>query len=167
MNVVLTVTVDNGKPPPMPTKDILVNNIKVNTIIDSGTNRSLIRQTISSNLGTIQNFSPFEMQGFGGGRVKCNQILQSNVKIDQKTYRANLFLVDDRLLDADVLLGTDLLCQSGNRLIIEEGRVESTADKQTSNEETELTEVFSQFPECFPQRWRRLNSARQLLFELM
>lgn len=44
-----------------------------------------------------------------------------NVKIDDDTFKADLFLVEDHLLPADMLLGTDLICQSGNKLVIHEG----------------------------------------------
>lgn len=104
------------------------------------------------------------MEGFGGGRVSCNQKIEANVKI----YRASLYVVGDGTLPVDVLLGTDVLCKNENRLIIEEVvcYVESVDEETEGNDRPELINLFSKFPGCFSTTMANLGRYNRAAMEI-
>ena len=50
---------------------------------------------------------------------KCSEKVMLMIKIDNKALVAELYVMDDQLIPQAVLLGTDILRQSGHRVVIE------------------------------------------------
>lgn len=140
-------------------KNILINNVKAVAVVDSGSSRSLIRRNLANNLDVVCQCSPFVLRGFGGGRVDCSEKIISNVKIDEKMFRATLYVVPDDMLNDDVLLGADLLCRNGNRLIIQDGLcfVEPSQTDDLPSFPSEIAEVLQKFPDCFSEELKDIG----------
>lgn len=95
-----------------------MNRYEITSFVDSGSPVSLIRKSRATNIGDVESCSK-TLSGFAGGKYVCSSKINTSVKIDGCVLNADLFLVDDNLLPADVLLGRDILCREGNRFVIE------------------------------------------------
>lgn len=122
-------------------KNVLVNGIPFNAIIDGGSTKSLIRRTSALVAGQIEPCAPFNFKGFGGSYVPSEERLISTVEVDGKTCEGSLYVVEDMHLSSNLLLGTDLLCQSGRRLVIERTscRVEPDAEENRADRDGQVS----------------------------
>lgn len=135
------------------TKEVLVNNVKLTAVVDSGSSKSLIRQSSAMIVERAKLCEPITFKGFGGTLVQCNEMIQPNVKIDNKTFRSTLYVVADDLLSSEMLLGRDMLCKTGNRVIIEDGitYVEPAVEEEPQQLCNEVADLIDKFPGCFSE----------------
>lgn len=82
---------------PVVRKDVTVNILTARAIVYSGSVRSLIRKRIAEKLDIAKSCPPLVLNGFGETLVECVQKVSVNVKIDDDTFKADLFLVEDHL----------------------------------------------------------------------
>lgn len=85
------------------------------------------------------------------------------VKLEDTIFRASLYVIEDESLPADlpdVLLGTNLLCQDGNRLIIAEGMCFVEPKKKSAESEVpnEISELIESYPMCFANSLAELGT---------
>lgn len=102
------------------TNNVIVDNIRCNALIDSGSVVSLIRKSIVAKLKCGLVKCDKRLQGFAGGEYKCvEKTLNVNVIIDEQCFSAELFVVDDETTQYEVIIGLDILLNG--RVIIENG----------------------------------------------
>lgn len=107
-------------------KDVLVNNVRMQVFIDGGSKQSFIRRTAAQQIEREEDCEPIQVSGFGSSSksVLCTTKITPTLKLDDTIYRATLYVVNDADLPKalpSILLGKDLLCRNGNRLVITEG----------------------------------------------
>ena len=112
----------------------------------------------------VDNFlytKPIQLNDFGGGKVICTELVQATVRINNQTIHADFCVVDENVITSSVLLGTDVLCTNGNRIIIEEGmcRVEPIESDHCLNvtDNADLDGLLQEFSDCFAKRTSELG----------
>jgi len=94
-----------------------VNGNETVAFVDPGSTRTLIRKSFAENVGVLQRCA-LTLNGFGGGKFLCTQKLFVKIVIDDSDYEVEVLVVEDKLIAENVLLGKDILCSDGNKLII-------------------------------------------------
>lgn len=152
----------------VPYKDILVSNIRTKAIVDSGSSRSLVRETFARSVQPTEPCSLVTLKGFGGGKTTCVEKMVASVRIDDKTFKTSLLVVADDLLPADVLLGSDLLLRDGNRLVFEEGDVyiEPKTDNVNKEELPEVVEIIDQNADCFSTEMNNIGRCNTTVMKI-
>jgi len=95
---------------------ISVNGNETVAFVDPGSTRTLIRKSFAENVGVLQRCA-VTLNGFGGGKFLCTQKLFVKIVIDDSVYEVEVLVVEDKLITENVLLGKDILCRDGNKLI--------------------------------------------------
>lgn len=142
-------------------KDVLINNVRMCAFIDGGSKRSLIRRSAASKIEREEPCDPIQLQGFGGKKVLCTTKISPTVKLDGTIFRAELYVVVDDALPTDVLLGTELLCRDGNRLVIAEGICFIEPTKTDEKDiRPEISELMIKYPKCFSRNLNELGTCK-------
>lgn len=144
-------------------KLIVVNGVTTNAFVDPGSNRTLIRESFARELGTVEHCSVV-LKGFAGGKFESTGKLMLNMNIDNAVYNVGVLIVKDDLICENLLLGRDVLCQEGSRLIIEgdDCRIEevttiSSIDHITDKEQEQLHEILYEYQNCFAANSEQLG----------
>lgn len=147
-------------------KEILVNNVRIQSFIDPGSDRSLIKESAAAELSSIVSCEPHILKGFAGGEVICNSKVEVNLQVDDKHFNVELLVVHDAVLNEVILLGSDILCRKGYRFVIENGecRLESLQFENmemgtdlNSYEKQEVINVISEYADCFAEKSSELG----------
>lgn len=139
-------------------KEVLVNNIRMRAFIDGGSKRSLIRRSSAAKVEREEPCVPVQLSGFGGSSVLVQTKISPTVKLDGTIFRAELFVVDDGAIPSDVLLGTELLCRDGNRLVISEGICFVEPVKKTEPViRPDVAELIAKYPNAFSKSMAELG----------
>lgn len=100
-------------------KKIIANETEVEAFIDPGSNHTLIGETLARKLNDFVECNE-TLKGFAGGTYCCTSKIQLNLKIDEHSYDIWALVVRDSHIPQGILVGRDVLCQKGQRLIIEQ-----------------------------------------------
>ncbi|XP_036341700.1 uncharacterized protein LOC118751046, partial [Rhagoletis pomonella] len=110
-----------------------VNGHETKAIIDSGSVCLLIRRSVGrEKIGKTVNCTRV-LQGFAGGTYERTAKILVSLEIDNDRHQAKLLVVDNDHIDEDVLLGRDVFCQNGKRLVIENDKCTVEKLKTISN----------------------------------
>ncbi|XP_067625346.1 uncharacterized protein [Eurosta solidaginis] len=146
------------------TKEIKVNEYETKAIIDSGSVCSLIHRKLATQIGEITECTRV-LKGFAGGTYQCKAKILASIQIDNNRHPAKLLVVDDNHIDEDVLLGRDVFCQSGKRLIIENDKCTVEKLENVSNiseeERSKLQAIIQSNGDIFAENIAELGLSRK------
>lgn len=94
-------------------KNIVINNVSLQALIDTGSPVSLVREDVFKRLkehALIQSTRVFS--GFGGGESKVLGYFQTVVYIDSDDYPLTLYVVPYESVNVEVVIGRDILLQA-------------------------------------------------------
>ncbi|XP_053968978.1 uncharacterized protein LOC128870388 [Anastrepha ludens] len=100
-------------------KTIKVNGIETLAFVDPGSSRTLIRKTFARKIGDVREQLTI-LKGFADGQYASTEIVSAIIEIDGNNNPTIMPVIDDDFLCESVLLGRDVLCRAGNRLVIEQ-----------------------------------------------
>ncbi|XP_036345820.1 uncharacterized protein LOC118755074 [Rhagoletis pomonella] len=101
-------------------KNVEVNSIVAEALIDSGSARSLVRRKFANQLQENLKEKCFvRLKGFAGSECECFEQIKANIAIDNVCVDVKLLIVDDDKLEYNVLIGRDVLCSNGNLFVID------------------------------------------------
>ncbi|XP_036339767.1 uncharacterized protein K02A2.6-like [Rhagoletis pomonella] len=136
-------------------KVILVNGIETIAFVDPGSSRTLVRKTFAPEIGSPRQ-QVTTLQGFAGGQYVSTGIVSAVIEIDGKKIQTDMLITEDDLLYKPVLLGRDVLCRAGKRLVIEQDqcRVERIQNIVVTNElnlteRQEFDTLLTEYPDVF------------------
>lgn len=150
------------------TKEIKVNNVKLAAFIDPGSQQSLIGESAANEVGLLTHIQPRTLKGFGGGEFTTSRKLDVNIEMDKVLSKAELLVVDDDLIPKAILLGSDYICKSNERLIIQSGQcrweeinVENAKiGTVTDEEKRRLFNALNEYSGCFGETLRSVGKFR-------
>ncbi|XP_054746637.1 uncharacterized protein LOC129251298 [Anastrepha obliqua] len=100
-------------------KTIKVNGIETLAFVDPGSSRTLIRKTFTRKIGDVREQLTI-LKGFAGGQYANTEIVSAIIEVDGNNNPTIMPVIDDDFSCETVLLGRDVLCRAGNRLVIEQ-----------------------------------------------
>ena len=119
VNTIVNKTLSNDvtRPEAMK-KNIKVNGNETIAFVDTGSNRTLIKKSFATKIGQLVD-GVTVLHGFAGGKFVSDKMIYASLEIDNVNHQAELLVIDDQLIHEDVLIGNDVVCQNGSRLVIE------------------------------------------------
>lgn len=145
------------------TKQMTIGNHHVNSFVDPGSDRSLVRGSSARSIGEVRQCNTLVLKGFGGGTYSTDKCVETTVQIDQVKVKTSLFIVDDELLPEDILLGKDILCRPDVRLVIENGTCQlqyvPVNACMTDHENSEFRALLDEFSDSFATNLSELGCA--------
>ncbi|XP_037929527.1 uncharacterized protein LOC119664014 [Teleopsis dalmanni] len=109
------------------------NRPTVNKIENPGSAYTLIRETFAKDFKNKILRCSVTLSGFADGKFICTSKINAVVEFDNNEFITDLLIVDDGKIPENILLGRDVLCREGKRLIIEGDKCH-IEDLQTSVE---------------------------------
>ncbi|XP_037932572.1 uncharacterized protein K02A2.6-like [Teleopsis dalmanni] len=109
------------------------NKQTVNKIENPGSAYTLIRETFAKDFKNEILRCSVTLSGFADGKFICTSKINAVVDFDNNEFITDLLIVDDGKTSENILLGRDVLCREGKRLIIEGDKCH-IEDLQTSVE---------------------------------
>ncbi|XP_036325107.1 uncharacterized protein K02A2.6-like [Rhagoletis pomonella] len=107
---------------------VVVNGQQLMAFIDTGSECSMVRATIANKISCEKEKCALKISGFCGGVIYAHAKIRVQLQIDNLKRFVTLFVVDDELLTADVLLGQDLF--NDMRAVIVDGRITFASDNK-------------------------------------
>ncbi|XP_046141945.1 uncharacterized protein LOC123987838 [Osmia bicornis bicornis] len=95
------------------TKEIKINNITLNALIDTGSQLTIIRASSADKLNApVLNKVDVTLSGLGKHTVSTLGYFSSVVNIDNSDFPCNIYVVPDNAIYLDVIVGRDILSQA-------------------------------------------------------
>lgn len=116
-------------PPVM--KLVELNGKQLEAFIDTGSVCSLIRASAAVGMQTREASRCFT--GFGGSKVQVTQEVNVIANIDNDQREVTLYIVADKLLPYDILLGRDVLQNNGYHMVVDNGVLHLEEVKSTNS----------------------------------
>ncbi|XP_036347689.1 uncharacterized protein LOC118757065, partial [Rhagoletis pomonella] len=85
------------------------NEVECKALIDSGSSKSLVKQSIATRCGLCVSACSEKLIGFAGGELVCHGKVLANIKMDNVTRLVELLIVADSAMPHDALVGIDVL----------------------------------------------------------
>jgi transposase InsO family protein/ribonuclease HI len=93
-------------------KVVEVNKVELLAIVDTGSDISLIKQSVFSALGMQMVDDDIVFSGVGSKGLRCLGSLRTTVRIDADDFLTKLYVVADDLFSEQLLIGKDVLCNA-------------------------------------------------------
>lgn len=91
-------------------KDVIINNVKVNAVIDSGSDLSLICEEICEQIGSpVRGNRKIQFRGAGSEKNTTLGDIRIKVCIDMEVYDITMHIVNSGTIPCGMLIGTDFL----------------------------------------------------------
>ncbi|GBO21406.1 Retrovirus-related Pol polyprotein from transposon 297 [Araneus ventricosus] len=102
---------------------VTIEDISVNSLIDTGSQATLLRKSVFDKLNICKLY-PLNLSLSGFGKCKVNPLgyFKGNIKIDDFKCNADIYVVENNLMSYDVIVGMNVLMQ-GETVINEDGIV--------------------------------------------
>ncbi|XP_043068710.2 uncharacterized protein [Drosophila bipectinata] len=91
------------------TRIVQINSKNYNAFIDTGSQASIVRQSVAKGLNTDRHNCCMKISGICGGSCILTEKMVIQMDVEGKTIEANLYIADDDLLQEDLLLGQDVI----------------------------------------------------------
>ncbi|GBM50063.1 hypothetical protein AVEN_138844-1 [Araneus ventricosus] len=102
---------------------VTIEDISVNSLIDTGSQATLLRKSVFDKLNICKLY-PLNLSLSGFGKCKVNPLgyFKGNIKIDDFKCNADIYVVENNVMSYDVIVGMNVLMQ-GETVINEDGIV--------------------------------------------
>ncbi|XP_065358763.1 uncharacterized protein LOC135952674 [Calliphora vicina] len=147
-------------------KQIIVNNATTDAFIDPGSKCTLIRESFATGFDSVEPCSIL-LEGFAHGKYESTGKIKLNIIIDDISHDVYVLVVADDLICENILLGRDILCQQGSRLVIEgdECHLErimaiSTSNEMNLDEQSKLQNVLNSHRTTFADNSHDLGECK-------
>lgn len=92
-------------------KTIYFSNVAVEALIDTGSQINLVRQSVLNSLGedVYLKHSPIQLFGIAGSQAEATKYFEHEVTIDDESFFTKFYIVPDKVLSFNVILGSELL----------------------------------------------------------
>ncbi|GBM45619.1 Retrovirus-related Pol polyprotein from transposon 297, partial [Araneus ventricosus] len=102
---------------------VTIEDISVNSLIDTGSQATLLRKSVFDKLNICKLY-PLNLSLSGFGKCKVNPLgyFKGNIKIDDFKCNADIYVVENNVMSYDVIVGMNVLMQ-GETVINENGIV--------------------------------------------
>lgn len=159
----------NAKPRAM--KKIELNGLKLDALIDTGSDINAVRErvfnklNIDANIGIEKKFT-----GAGGATVKVNRFFEANMFIDDDLFTSKTYIANDVDIPFDVVIGNELIFE--HSLFMKKGtiklkRIESELDRHEKqlmcmaitelDEKEELPQVVQKMIDSYEPKKKSVN----------
>ncbi|GFR05739.1 transposon Tf2-6 polyprotein [Trichonephila clavata] len=93
-------------------KKVLIRDLVLNALIDSGSQATLIRKSVFDKLNPVHMF-PLNstLTGFGKSQVRPFGYFRDDIQIDEFKCNVEICVVDDDIMSYDVIIGLNILMQ--------------------------------------------------------
>ncbi|GBM32025.1 hypothetical protein AVEN_54792-1, partial [Araneus ventricosus] len=105
---------------------VTIEDISVNSLIDSGSQATLLRKSVFDKLNICKLY-PLNLSLSGFGKCKVNPLgyFKGNIKIDDFKCNADIYVVENNIMSYDVIVGMNVLMQGDtvineNEIVIKE-----------------------------------------------
>ncbi|XP_070853703.1 uncharacterized protein [Drosophila suzukii] len=146
------------------TRKICVHSHDYSAFIDTGSQASLIRQSVAEQINAKRHKCSMKIRGICGGSCILTEAMTVDMEIDGKTITAKVYIADNDLLQKDFLLGQDVIISAHLQLNFESGdskinRAVHQATTPVSTNIAKLLENFQNDKECKQMRGLMENFA--------
>ncbi|GBM17825.1 Retrovirus-related Pol polyprotein from transposon 297 [Araneus ventricosus] len=127
---------------------VTIEDISVNSLIDTGSQATLLRKSVFDKLNMCKLYRlNLALSGFGKCKVNPLGYFKGNIKIDDFKCNADIYVVENNVMSYDVIVGMNILIQ-GETVINEDGIV--IKEKFQRIEEVDSLSVLPIDPHRFP-----------------
>ncbi|XP_070854122.1 uncharacterized protein [Drosophila suzukii] len=139
------------------TRKICVHSHDYSAFIDTGSQASLIRQSVAEQINAKRHKCSMKIRGICGGSCILTKAMTVDMDIDGKTITAKVYIADNDILQEDFLLGQDVIISAHLELNFESGdfKIERAVHQPTTPVSTnigKLLENFKNDKECKQMR---------------
>ncbi|GFU84844.1 retrovirus-related Pol polyprotein from transposon 297 [Trichonephila clavipes] len=94
-------------------KTVKINGYDFDVLIDTGSTVTLVRYSVYANLG-MPTLNPMKINltAFGKGEIQPIGSFTSTIDIENRTFKTDVYVIDNSLMTLDLLIGTDILHQA-------------------------------------------------------
>ncbi|GFX43650.1 hypothetical protein TNCV_510991 [Trichonephila clavipes] len=94
-------------------KTVKINEYDFDALIDTGSTVTLVRYSVYANLGMpTLNPTKIKLTAFGKGEILPIGSFTSTIDIENRTFKTDVYVIDNSLMTLDLLIGTDILHQA-------------------------------------------------------
>ncbi|XP_062133272.1 restin homolog [Drosophila sulfurigaster albostrigata] len=90
-------------------KNIVVSSHCYVAFIDSGSEASIVRRSVAKEIKAVHSKCAMQIRGICGGSCISTEAIQLEIVIDGKSVSAKVYIVEDKILPEDFLLGQDVI----------------------------------------------------------
>ncbi|XP_037930998.1 uncharacterized protein LOC119665821 [Teleopsis dalmanni] len=90
-------------------REVYINGRQCTALLDTGSQCSLIRKTVSRNINGQIQLCSMNISVFGGGKVRLTEGVRAQLAVDSVRQLIYFYVVDDKMLTTDILLGHDVV----------------------------------------------------------
>ncbi|BFF93291.1 uncharacterized protein DMAD_11168 [Drosophila madeirensis] len=103
------------------TRKIYIQSCSYSAFIDTGSQASIIRQSVAKQINAERKKCSMKIRGICGGSCILTEAIIVDMDIDGKIITAKVYIADDELLQEDFLLGQDVIISAHLSLKFEPG----------------------------------------------
>ncbi|BFF91641.1 uncharacterized protein DMAD_09873 [Drosophila madeirensis] len=126
------------------TRKIYIQSCSYSAFIDTGSQASIIRQSVAKQINAERKKCSMKIRGICGGSCILTEAIIVDMDIDGKIITAKVYIADDELLQEDFLLGQDVIISAHLSLKFEPGETNNDQERSQMRGLLEkFTHVFS------------------------
>jgi len=129
------------------TRRICVHSHDYSAFIDTGSQASLIRQSVAEQINAKRHKCSMKIRGICGGSCILTEAMTVDMDIDGKTITAKVYIADNDLLQEDFLLGQDVILFAHLELNFESGdfKIKRAVHQPTTPVSTSFAKLLENF----------------------